>query len=61
MSEPEGYNDDCENRNTTIGTIEENSNDENDVDDETMSGKHTYFISFELTLLSQFQGSYLIE
>lgn len=37
MSEPEGYNDD-ENRNTTTGITEENSNDENDVDDETMSG-----------------------
>ena len=40
MSEPEGYNDDCENRNTTANTTEENFNDENDVDDETMSGKH---------------------
>lgn len=39
-SEPEGYNDDCENRNTTTNTTEENFNDENDVDDETMSGKH---------------------
>ncbi|XP_069672706.1 E3 ubiquitin-protein ligase TRIM37-like [Periplaneta americana] len=38
MSEPEGYNDDCGNHNTTLGTTEENSNDENDVDDETMSG-----------------------
>lgn len=53
MSEPEGYNDDCENHNTTVGTTEENSNDENDVDDETMSGKLTYLIGFELTLLSQ--------
>jgi tripartite motif-containing protein 37 len=42
MSEPEGYNDDCENHNATISTTEENSNDENDVDDETMSGKNTY-------------------
>jgi len=40
MSEPEGYNDDCENHNTTANTTEENFNDENDVDDETMSGKH---------------------
>ncbi|XP_021918707.1 uncharacterized protein LOC110829364 isoform X2 [Zootermopsis nevadensis] len=40
MSEPEGYNDDSENHNTTIGTAEENSNDENDVDDETMSGEN---------------------
>jgi hypothetical protein len=47
VSEPEGYNDDCENRNTTVANTEENSNDENDVDDETMSGKqmsaHTYY------------------
>ena len=40
VSEPEGYNDDCENHNTTTNTTEENFNDENDVDDETMSGKH---------------------
>jgi hypothetical protein len=40
MSEPEGCNDDCDNHNTTINTTEENFNDENDVDDETMSGKH---------------------
>lgn len=40
MSEPEGYNDDSENHNTTTNTTEENFNDENDVDDETMSGKH---------------------
>jgi hypothetical protein len=39
VSEPEGYND-CENHNTTTNTAEENFNDENDVDDETMSGKH---------------------
>jgi len=39
VSEAEGY-DDCESRNTTTNTTEENFNDENDVDDETMSGKH---------------------
>jgi hypothetical protein len=38
VSEPEGYND-CGNHNTSINTTEENFNDENDVDDETMSGK----------------------
>ncbi|PSN50251.1 hypothetical protein C0J52_02379 [Blattella germanica] len=43
LSEPEGYNDDCENRNTTLGTTEENSNDENDVDDETMSGDNDVY------------------
>ncbi|PNF43162.1 hypothetical protein B7P43_G17206 [Cryptotermes secundus] len=40
VSEPEGYNDDCENHNTTVANTEENSNDENDVDDETMSGEN---------------------
>ena len=39
LSEPEGLNFDCENRRNILGTVEENSNDENDVDDETMSGK----------------------
>lgn len=38
LSEPEGYIDECENHNNTLGNAEENSNDENDVDDETMSG-----------------------
>lgn len=38
LSEPEIFLDECERPETNL-IIEENSNDENDVDDETMSGK----------------------
>ena len=31
-------NDECNHGNSSIRSVEENSNDENDVDDETMSG-----------------------
>jgi hypothetical protein len=69
MSEPEGYNDDCENHNTTVANTEENSNDENDVDDETMSGKqmsaHIRYacvyklqINIYLPLLNNGEGKY---
>ena len=62
MSEPEGYNDDSENHNTTANTTEENFNDENDVDDETMSGKHKTTHTclqqcFRLTQLCQYHGN----
>lgn len=69
MSEPEGYNDDCENRNTTVANAEENSNDENDVDDETMSGNQTsactnyaymqkFQIDIDMPLLQNWEGQY---
>lgn len=44
MSEHEGSLDDCENHEANVGVLDENSNDENDVDDETMSGKQIIII-----------------
>lgn len=38
VSDAEGFNDECNHGNSSTRTLEENSNDENDVDDETMSG-----------------------
>lgn len=58
MSEADGYNEDCE-HGTIIGTGD-NSNDENDVDDETMSGEllHNIFTEHNLFLISSCNTSF---
>lgn len=40
LSDTEGFNEECEHQNPTRQNNGEVSNDENDVDDETMSGKY---------------------
>ncbi|XP_044734423.1 E3 ubiquitin-protein ligase TRIM37-like [Chrysoperla carnea] len=40
LSEHEGSIDECEHHEANVGILDENSNDENDVDDETMSGEN---------------------
>ncbi|XP_046998426.1 E3 ubiquitin-protein ligase TRIM37-like [Schistocerca americana] len=50
VSEVDIFNDECE-HNVTIATTEDNSNDENDVDDETMSGENDVEYSLTQPLL----------
>ncbi|XP_020707775.2 uncharacterized protein LOC105685580 isoform X2 [Athalia rosae] len=40
LSEHDIYLDDCDHNDTNLGILDDNSNDENDVDDETMSGEN---------------------
>ncbi|XP_046744959.1 E3 ubiquitin-protein ligase TRIM37-like isoform X2 [Diprion similis] len=40
LSEHDIYLDDCDHRDANLGILDDNSNDENDVDDETMSGEN---------------------
>ncbi|XP_015510377.1 uncharacterized protein LOC107217383 isoform X2 [Neodiprion lecontei] len=40
LSEHDIYLDDCDHHDTNLGILDDNSNDENDVDDETMSGEN---------------------
>lgn len=52
LSDAEGFNDECNHHgNSSTRTVEENSNDENDVDDETMSGDNDVEYSMAQQLL----------
>ncbi|XP_017752334.1 PREDICTED: uncharacterized protein LOC108545305 isoform X2 [Eufriesea mexicana] len=53
LSEHDIYMDECEHNQTYLTLVDDNSNDENDVDDETMSGENDVEVAESLTLWIQ--------
>lgn len=52
LSDTEGFNEECEHQNPTRQNNGEVSNDENDVDDETMSGINNYTVITQIQCYS---------